>query len=231
MRLGRCTGCGLVLRIRSRMRPNCRLLPRTIGWRGSGVHPSTRRYYVAQGLSRLHYLRRFIEFGRQPSVLDMGAGLACCAMAGRNSASSAITAVESDRRQLAALRSRLGEGAAYADLAALPPALRFDLVVLAHVLEHAADPNGCSARSWRGSSPAARCSSSAQRRPSYKANFESHLLFFDVASLRRLLQSHGELIDVAFRGKPAAQLDIVQVYPDRGALRPLKEALKRCSPR
>ena len=45
----------------------------------------------------------------------------------------------------------------------------------------------------------------------YKADFESHLLFFDPGSLGDLLRRHDTVVDVSTVGKPAAQLNITQV--------------------
>jgi SAM-dependent methyltransferase len=229
MRLGRCAGCGLVF---AHPQPTAVELSAYYEhyWDGEVAvsTPSTRRYYFAQGISRLHYLRKFIDLGKRPRVLDMGAGLGLLrdSMA-RQGIAGEYAAVESDRVQFAALRERLGAGAAYPDLAALPAGRPFDLIVLAHVLEHAADPNGLvgalMARLRPGGALFVEVPNGDHR---YKASFESHLLFFDEQSLSHLLRRHGELLDVASVGKPAAQLNITQVYPDRGALRSLKEAVK-----
>lgn len=229
MRLGRCAGCGLVF---AHPQPNAAELAEYYGryWNGEVAvsTPSTRRYYLAQALSRLHYLRTFAQFGGWTKVLDMGAGLGLFRDAmSRLGIAGDYAAVESDSVQFTALRARLGASAAYEDLAALPADRSFDLIVLAHVLEHVTDPHGLVgaliARLAPGGTLLVEVPNGDHR---YKANFESHLLFFDAASLSRLLRPHGELLDVSSVGKPAAQLNIAQVYPDRGALRPLKEAVK-----
>jgi len=229
MRLGRCAACGLVF---AHPQPNAAELADYYSryWEGEVAvsTPSTRRYYLAQALSRLDYLRSFAPIGDRIRVLDMGAGLGLFRDAMRRvGIAGDYAAVESDRAQFAALRARLGASSAYPDLAALPADRSFDLIVLAHVLEHVADPHGLvgalMARLALGGTLLVEVPNGDHR---YKANFESHLLFFDAASLGSLLRSHGLLLDVSSVGKLAAHLNITQVYPDRGALRPLKEAAK-----
>ena len=229
MRLGRCAGCGLVF---AHPQPTKAELGDYYEhyWDGEVAvsTPSTRRYYVAQALSRLAYLRTFMALDGRPAVLDMGAGLGLLheGMA-RLGIANDYVAVESDRSQFAVLRAQLGEAAAYADLGALPPGRRFDLIVLAHVLEHVAEPSALVAallgKLRSGGTLLVEVPNGDHR---YKANFESHLLFFDEASLGSLLRGHGELLEVCSVGKPVADLNIAQVYPDRGELRPLKEAVK-----
>src|SRR3972149_11066474 len=136
-------------------------------------------------------------------------------------------AVETDRSQFAALRARLGEAAAFPDLAGLPSGRKFDLIVLAHVLEHMAQPHefiaALVARLNPGGSLLVEVPNGDYR---YKNTFESHLLFFDSGSLGNLLGRHGQLLNVSTVGKPASELRIAQVHPEQGALRPLKELVK-----
>jgi 2-polyprenyl-3-methyl-5-hydroxy-6-metoxy-1,4-benzoquinol methylase len=210
MRLARCAGCGLVF---AHPQPTGAELGDYYAhyWDGevAASIASTRRYYLAQALSRAGYLRKFAKLDGTPAVLDMGAGLG---MLREGLLSVGIShdyvAVESDRRQFAALCARLGEGAAYADLGALPSGRTFDLIVLAHVLEHVKQPNeliaALAARLRPGGILFVEVPNGDHR---YKASFESHLLFFDAASLGGLLRKHGTLVD-------------------RSALRPLKEAVK-----
>ena len=190
--------------------------------------PSTRRYYLAQGLSRVRYVARRLDLTRRPSVLDMGAGLGLFHDAMKHAGfAHDYCAVESDRRQLDALRQRFGGHAAFRDLADVPADRAFDLIVLAHVLEHMSRPHdlvgALVARLKPGGVLLIEVPNGDYR---YKTNFESHLLFFDPASLRRLVEPHGEVLDVSTVGKLASTLHITQVHPERSLLRPLKEAVK-----
>ena len=229
MRLAKCAACGLVF---AHPQPSATELSAYYDhyWDGEVAVslPSTRRYYFAQALSRVRYLQRLVELGDHPAVLDMGAGLGLFhdGMARLGIAHDYI-AVETDRGQFAALRGRLGETAAFPDLAGLPSGRNFDLIVLAHVLEHMAQPHefiaALVARLNPGGSLLVEVPNGDYR---YKNNFESHLLFFDSGSLGNLLGRHGQLLDVSTVGKPASELRITQVHPEQGALRPLKELVK-----
>lgn len=229
MSLGKCTACGLVF---AHPQPTAAELAAYYDhyWDGEVAVslPSTRRYYFAQALSRVRYLQRLVDLGNHPAVLDMGAGLGLFhdSMA-RLGIAHDYVAVETDREQFAALLARLGDDAAFPDLAALPSARRFDLIVLAHVLEHMAQPHEfvatLVARLKLGGALLIEVPNGDYR---YKNNFESHLLFFDSGSLGSLLGRHGQVLDVSTVGKPASALRITQVRPEQGALRPLKELVK-----
>lgn len=229
MSLVRCAGCGLVY---AEPQPTESELADYYAryWSGEVAVslPSTRRYYLTQALSRVHYLRRVAGLAGAPEVLDMGAGLGLFhdALGGLGVAHTYV-AVESDRGQLAALRSRLGHAAAFGELAEVPPRRRFDLIVLAHVLEHMARPHellqALAARLKPGGLLFVEVPNGDHR---YKTNYESHLLFFDAGSLCRLLEQHGTVLDVASVGREAAELHITQVHPEKSLLRPLKEAVK-----
>lgn len=227
--LARCAGCGLVYAHPQPSESELAAYYRSY-WSGEVAVslPSTRRYYLTQALSRVHYIRRVAGLEGTPAVLDMGAGLGLFHDAlGRLAAMHAYTAVESDRDQLAALKSRLGELAAFRDLAEVPTDRAFDLVVLAHVLEHATRPHelvaALAAKLRPGGLLFVEVPNGDYR---YKTNFESHLLFFDPPSFKRLLEQHGTVLDVSSVGREAAKLHITQVHPQRSVLRPLKEGVK-----
>lgn len=229
MSLGRCAGCGLVY---AYPQPTEGELARYYGhyWDGQVAvsTPSTRCYYLAQGLSRVRYIERRVPLERSLKVLDMGAGLGLFHDAMRLLGKAhEYVAVETDRAQLAALRQRLGDRAAFGDLAQVPPGEAFDLIVLAHVLEHMSRPHELvSALTARLKPRGALFVEVPNGDYRYKTNFESHLLFFHPESLQSLLAAHGEVLDVDTVGKPAAALRITQVHPERGLLRPLKEVVK-----
>ena len=229
MSLGRCRACGLTF---AQPQPSGAELARYYDhyWDGEVAVslPSTRRYYFAQALSRVRYLQPFIAPNREPRVLDMGAGLglfhdAMLRLGRRHE----YVAVETDRTQYAALRARLGDAAAFGALDAVPGGRAFDLIVLAHVLEHISRPHEfidtLVARLAPGGVLFIEVPNGDHR---YKNNFESHLLFFDPGSLRALLARHGDVLDVNTVGAAAPTLRITQVHPERSALRPLKELVK-----
>jgi SAM-dependent methyltransferase len=228
MRLARCAGCGLVF---AHPQPSPGELDDYYRhyWDGEVAvsTPSTRRYYLAQALSRVEYLRRF-GLPDAPAVLDMGAGLGLFHDAlARLGIAHRYAAVEADRRQLAALKARLGEAGACASLEELPEGEAWDLVVLAHVLEHLPRPHELVASLARRLRPGGLLMVEVPNGDHrYKSNFESHLLFFDPPSLGRLLERHGELLDVSTVGREATKLRITQVHPEKGLLRPLKELAK-----
>lgn len=228
MSLARCAGCGLVY---AHPQPMAAELADYYGhyWDGEVAvsTPSTRRYYFAQSLSRVVYLQKFRVLD-SASVLDMGAGLGLFHDALSNMGiAHRYVAVETDRGQLAALKTRLGDKGVVASLDELPTGEAWDLIVLAHVLEHMAQPHDFIGTLMQRLKPGGLLMVEVPNGDyRYKNNFESHLLFFDAASLRRLLERHGELLDVSTVGKDAAKLRITQVHPEKGPLRPLKELLK-----
>jgi len=192
--------------------------------------PSTRRYYLAQSLSRVDYLRRFGIFSALPSVLDVGAGLGLFREGMlRRGVNHDYVAVETDGDQFEDLRGRLGTASAYQRLEDVPAERKFDLVVLSHVLEHLHDPNafvaGLMQRLRLGGLLFIEVPNRDYR---YKALFESHLLFFNPKSLEKLLAHHGKVLDVSTVGKVAARLHVAHVHPKPDVLRPLKELVKTC---
>lgn len=228
MRLSRCVRCELVF---AEPQPTDAELARYYGhyWGGDVAvsTPSTRRYYLAQGVSRVRYITRWMRL-KGSSVLDVGAGLGLFQDAlTRATGVARYVAIETDHTQLAALRARLGENGAFSDVGDVPAGDAFDLIVLSHVLEHMPRPHEfiapLVARLKPGGLLFVEVPNSDQR---YKSNFEPHLLFFDPASLRELLARHGELLDVSTVGKRASALHIVHAQPERGWLRHVKECVK-----
>lgn len=192
--------------------------------------PSTRRYYLAQSLSRVDYLGRFGVLVAKPEVLDVGAGLGLFhdGLARRGIAHGYV-AVETDHDQFAGLRRRFGEAGAFRQLEDVPAERRFDLLVLSHVLEHMAQPHVFVAGLMQRLRPGGLLFVEVPHRDyRYKALFESHLLFFNPNSLGDLLGRHGKVLDVSTVGKEAARLYVAHVHPKPDALRPLKELVKTC---
>ena len=192
--------------------------------------PSTRRYYLAQSLSRADYLKRFGIFDTAPSVLDVGAGLGLFhdGMTRRGVAHDYV-AVETDRDQFEGLRRRLGTDHAFQRLEDVPAERKFDLLALTHVLEHMDRPHDFVDGLMQRLRPGGLLFVEVPHRDyRYKALFESHLLFFNANSLGDLLGRHGEVLDVCTVGKEADKLYVAHVHPKPDALRPLKELVKTC---
>jgi SAM-dependent methyltransferase len=192
--------------------------------------PSTRRYYLAQSLSRVDYLRQFGIFSTPPAVLDVGAGLGLFQEGmDRRGVKHDYVAVETDRGQFDDLRARLGAPNAYPRLEDVPAERKFDLVVLSHVLEHLAEPHAFLADLMQRLRKGGLLFVEVPHRDyRYKALFESHLLFFNPKSLETLLGRHGKVLDVSTVGKNADRLYVAHVHPKPDALRPLKELVKTC---
>lgn len=192
--------------------------------------PSTRRYYLAQSLSRVDYLRRFGILDSSPAVLDVGAGLGLFhdGMTQRGVVHDYV-AVETDRGQYEGLHRRLGAPGAFRRLEDVPADRKFDLLVLTHVLEHMDRPHAFVAELMQRLRPGGLLFVEVPHRDDrYKALFESHLLFFNMPSLRDLLGRHGKVLDVCTVGKEADKLYVAHVHPKPDALRPLKELVKTC---
>lgn len=190
--------------------------------------PSTRRYYLAQSLSRVDYLKRFGIFDTAPRVLDVGAGLGLFhdGMTRRGVAHDYV-AVETDRDQFEGLRRRLGADHAFQRLEDVPAERKFDLLVLSHVLEHMDQPHAFIGGLMQRLRPGGLLFVEVPHRDyRYKSLFESHLLFFNANSLGDLLGRHGKVLDVGTVGREAGKLYVAHVHPKPDALRPLKELVK-----
>ncbi|GJQ56119.1 MAG: hypothetical protein HKUEN07_26880 [Rhodocyclaceae bacterium] len=192
--------------------------------------PSTRRYYLAQSLSRVDYLKRFGILDANPVVLDVGAGLGLFhdGMT-RRGVDHDYVAVETDRVQFEGLRRRLGTASAFRRLEDVPADRKVDLLILTHVLEHMDQPHAFVSSLMQRLRPGGLLFVEVPHRDyRYKALFESHLLFFNPNSLGDLLGRHGKVLDVCTVGKEAAKLYVAHVHPKPDALRPLKELVKTC---
>lgn len=229
--LGRCTACDLVF---AQPQPSEAELAEYYGhyWGGDVAisTPSTRRYYLAQSLSRVDYLRQFGIFDGKPTILDVGAGLGLFHDGLlRRGVDHDFFAVETDQDQLLGLRGRFGDDHAFRHLEDVPAERRFDLMVLSHVLEHMARPHEFVGGLMQRLRPGGLLFVEVPHRDyRYKALFESHLLFFNPASLGALLGRHGRLLDVGTVGREASKLYVAHVHPKPDALRPLKELVKTC---
>lgn len=188
---------------------------------------STRRYYFAQSVSRIHYLTEYIKKGSL-SILDVGAGLGLFEKGLRHCELQNIyVAIEPDDQQFETLRAKLGIKNVFLHVNDLPKGSQFDLIVLAHVLEHVKDPHVFVDSLMPFLSPGGllfvEVPNSDYR---YKDNMESHLLFFNPKSLGDTLEQHGVVLDVSTVGKMARNLRIKDAMPQHGLLQFAKELVK-----
>ncbi len=199
-------------------------------WDGSVAvsTPSTRRYYLAQSVSRVRYLASYIQQGQPLDILDVGAGLGLFADGLRLcNVKGNYVAIEPDNEQYENLKARLGNENAYREINNIPEGRTFDMIVLAHVLEHMKNPHEFIDTLMPLLKPDGllfvEVPNSDYR---YKDDFESHLLFFNPASMRATLQRHGEVLDVCTVGKAASTLRIKNAKPQHGLIPFAKEVVK-----
>lgn len=198
-------------------------------WDGSVAvsKPSTRRYYLAQSVSRVQYLSSYMKDG-DLDVLDVGAGLGLFE-SGLNSCNikSNYVAVEPDNQQFEKIRTRFGSDNVFLELRDVPNGRKFDLIVLSHVLEHVKNPH----EFIDSLIPFLKANGLLfvevpNRDYRYKDNVESHLLFFNPTSMTKTLEQHGEVLDVCTVGKIASSLRIKNTMPQHGFVQLSKEAVK-----
>lgn len=198
-------------------------------WDGSVAisTPSTRRYYMAQSMSRIKYLAKHKIIANKMDVLDIGAGLGLFhkAMSNEN-INHKYTAIEVDAVQFEQLKkSNIEE--CYKTLEELPSDRKYDLVILSHVLEHMSAPHqfleNIMAHIKPGGYLFVELPNSDYR---YKEIFESHLLFFTPDSLDDLLGRHGKVIDVSTVGQLAEKLHVSSAMPKAGLILFIKETIK-----
>lgn len=190
--------------------------------------PSTRRYYLAQSVSRVNYLASYFKQDRPMDILDVGAGLGLFAEGlVLCNVKANYFAVEPDHKQFENLKSRLGENCAYRQIDDIPAGLTFDIIVLAHVLEHVRNPHKFIDSLLLFLNPNGLLFIEVPNRDyRYKDDFDSHLFFFNLQSMQAILQEHGEVLDVCTVGKVASTLKIKNTKPQHGLIAMAKEVLK-----
>lgn len=198
-------------------------------WDGSVAisTPSTRRYYMAQSLSRIRYLANQNTIPNEIEVLDIGAGLGLFhkAMLSEN-INHKYTAIEVDAKQFDQLnKSNIKE--CYKTLEDLPPDRKYELVILSHVLEHMSAPHQFISDIMTHVKPGGylfvELPNSDYR---YKEIYESHLMFFTPESLHNMLGRHGKVIDVSTVGQEADKLHVTSATPQAGLILLIKEIIK-----
>lgn len=198
-------------------------------WKGEVaiVSPSTKRYYLAQAISRIHYLKTLLDFSSNFKVLDIGAGPGLFLQAMQHEGIQvSYSAVEPDVNQRKVLASNGSVSATYASIENIPSGRKFDLIVISHVLEHVTQPNqfiqSLTDLLDAGGSLFIEVPNQDYL---YKSCFEPHLLFFNAASLENCLEKHGQVISLVSVGKPIQAINLVQAHPARN-MRRTKELIK-----
>lgn len=199
-------------------------------WDGSAAisTAATRRYYLAQSISRVRYLSNVLTSGKAIDVLDVGAGvglfddaLQFCGVS-RN-----YMAVEPDNDQYEKLSSKFGRQNVAKDISEIPADRSFDLIVLSHVLEHMTDPHefiGIVLQFLRADG--VLFIEVPNEDYLYKTNFEPHLLFFNEISLSATLSNHGTVYNISSVGKERKNLQIANDKPSKGLLAFVKQLIK-----
>lgn len=190
--------------------------------------PSTRRYYLAQSVSRVKYLASYLKQDWPMDILDVGAGLGLFADGLKlSNVQCSYVAIEPDDKQFENLKTRLGERGAYRQVADIPKERTFDVIVLAHVLEHVRNPHEFINSLLELLKPDGLLFIEVPNRDyRYKDDFDSHLFFFDLESMQAILQKHGEVLDVCTVGKAASTLRIKNTKPQHGFVAMAKEVIK-----
>jgi SAM-dependent methyltransferase len=191
--------------------------------------PSTRRYYMAQSLSRVQYLNQFMGPGKAlENVLDMGAGLGLFYDAMREMGwQSNYFAVEPDRQQFMALQRKHDSSHVFSCLKDIPENIKFDMIILAHVLEHVPRLHEFLGELTRYLKPGGILFVEVPNQDyRYKDLYESHVYFFGPQSLQAALARHGKILQVSTVGKKTDELHIQYVHPQRGLVLFIKESVK-----
>jgi 2-polyprenyl-3-methyl-5-hydroxy-6-metoxy-1,4-benzoquinol methylase len=177
--------------------------------------PSTRRYYLAQAISRIRYLQKQISFAADIKILDVGAGPGLFLQALIHEGLNAkYYAIEPDKIEGGKLGRDKRVSAVYRSVDECPTTTKFDLIVLSHVLEHVTFPNEfIAALMDRLASNGILFIEVPNNDHLYKQQFEPHVLFFNRASLNQLLNRHGKVLNISNVGlvssSSAAEVKIV----------------------
>lgn len=198
-------------------------------WKGEVaiVSPSTKRYYLAQAISRIHYLKTLLDFSGNLKLLDIGAGPGLFLQALKHEGIQVnYSAVEPDVDQRKALTSNNSVSATYASIENIPSGDKFDLIILSHVLEHVTQPNQfIQSLTELLSAGGSLFIEVPNQDYLYKNCFEPHLLFFNVESLENCLKKHGQVSGLVSVGKPIQSIKVVQAHPSSN-MRHTKELIK-----
>jgi len=207
--LFRCVSCGLVFVSPMPSRSDLSKYY-TSFWNGEVATASsiTKRYYLAQSISRIRYINQHISIKENLTLLDVGAGLGMFTEALlKEGYKGQYYAVEPDKSQRLALKKNKKIKKTYTDIEAIANEDRFDLIILSHVLEHVTDPNIFIKKLTSLLNTGGFLFIEVPNEDyKYKLKLEPHLLFFNRKSLSECLKKHGHVINLSSVGNKISYL-------------------------
>jgi len=194
-----CNKCGLAYA--SPMPSNNKLNKYYKGyWNGeiASITPKTSRYYLAQSINRVCYLKSKINLRDGISVLDIGSGpgifLDALNLEGLN---INYFAIEPDLMQSKILLKKNTVKKVFSKIEVVDKSTKFDLIILSHVLEHVNEPHSFIKKIISMLKPNGNLYIEVPNQDHlFKKEFEPHILFFDQSSLIDLLGSYGKVVNI-----------------------------------
>jgi 2-polyprenyl-3-methyl-5-hydroxy-6-metoxy-1,4-benzoquinol methylase len=169
-------------------------------WRGdiASITPSTLRYYLAQSINRVYYLKSKISIVDKMNVLDIGAGPGMFLDALNHEGFNInYFAVEPDLVQQNTLLKKDKVSKVFSKLDHINSNMKFDLIILSHVLEHVSQPNKFIKQITSMLEPNGFIYIEVPNQDHlFKKEFEPHLLFFNELCLLNLLKPYGHILNI-----------------------------------
>ncbi len=169
-------------------------------WNGNvaTINPSTLRYYLAQSINRVSYLKSKIRIVNGIKVLDIGAGSGMFLDAVNHEGFDIdYIAIEPDLIQSKILLKKNKVKKVFSKIEDLEKGLKFDLIILSHVLEHVSQPNMFIQQISSMLKPNGFLYIEVPNQDHlFKKEFEPHILFFSETSLERLLKPYGDILNI-----------------------------------
>lgn len=179
------------------------------------VSPSTVEYYLAQSISRIRYIKQYVNIEKNSHVLDVGAGAGTIADALKKEGIECYyNAVEPDNTQRNNLAKKHNFFCGYREIGEIPNKNKFDLIILSHVLEHVIDPHNFIEELISFLSPNGSLFIEVPNQDyKYKNIIEPHLLFFNQTSLLKCIEAHGKVVNITSVGKKIGDIKLSTVHP------------------
>jgi 2-polyprenyl-3-methyl-5-hydroxy-6-metoxy-1,4-benzoquinol methylase len=181
------------------------------------VSPSTEQYYLAQSISRIRYIKQYVNIEKNSHVLDVGAGAGTMADAlKKEGVECHYNAVEPDNTQRNQLVKKHNFFYAYREVDEISNKKKFDFIVLSHVLEHVTDPHNFIEKLISFLNPNGSLFIEVPNQDyKYKNIIEPHLLFFNQKSLLKCIESHGKIVNIISVGKKIGKIKLSTDHPTK----------------